>query len=216
MRRPLVITAAVIAVLASGPTTAAGQGRAGTWESHHAISNLMFRYAEFVDQANFDGLSALFAHGQIRSTSMEDNGQGMTGAAIGKFYAATNRVHEDGTLLLCRVSGDGQVTLPGDCWRPLRGPLRARQRRMAFCRPPRPSRPDREHGRASFFRSLQGRSRRFDFGALTLPGNWARPFRTARPKMVCVRRSLAARLMGRCGTRDFPGSPTHRGFRFQS
>ena len=111
MRRPLVITAAVMAVLASGPTTAAGQGRAGTWESHHAISNLMFRYAEFVDQANFDGLSALFAHGQIRSTSMEDSGKGLTGAAVGKFYAATNRVHEDGTLRTRHLSTNVRIDI---------------------------------------------------------------------------------------------------------
>jgi len=71
---------------------------AGTWESHHAISNLMFRYAECVDQADFDGLSELFAHGSVRSTSAADSEQAMSGAAVGRFYAATNRVHDDGTL----------------------------------------------------------------------------------------------------------------------
>lgn len=69
---------------------------AGTWESHHAILNLMFRYAECVDQANFDGLSEVFAHGQIRSNSMEDGA--IVGAAVGKFYKSINVVHEDGTL----------------------------------------------------------------------------------------------------------------------
>ncbi len=71
---------------------------AGSWESHHAISNLMFRYAECVDQADFDGLSRLFANGTIRSTSAEESEQGMRGDAVGRFYAATNRVHDDGTL----------------------------------------------------------------------------------------------------------------------
>ena len=71
---------------------------AGTWESHHAISDLMFRYAECVDTADFDGLSALFAHGQIRSSSAADPQQAMSGADVGRFYAATNRVHADGTL----------------------------------------------------------------------------------------------------------------------
>ena len=71
---------------------------AGTWESHHAISDLMFRYAECVDLANFDGLSELFAHGTMRSTSAEESQEGMTGETIGRFYAATNRVHDDGTL----------------------------------------------------------------------------------------------------------------------
>jgi 3-phenylpropionate/cinnamic acid dioxygenase small subunit len=58
----------------------------------------MFRYAECVDQADFDGLSELFANGSIRSTSAEESDAGMQGEAIGRFYAATNRVHEDGTL----------------------------------------------------------------------------------------------------------------------
>jgi len=71
---------------------------AGTWESHHAISSLMFRYAECVDQADFDGLSELFSEGTIRSTSAEEVGKGMRGEQVGRFYAATNRVHDDGTL----------------------------------------------------------------------------------------------------------------------
>jgi len=71
---------------------------AGTWESHHAITKLMFRYAECVDTADFDGLSALFANGIMTSTSAADEDGGMTGEQVGRFYAATNRVHEDGTL----------------------------------------------------------------------------------------------------------------------
>jgi 3-phenylpropionate/cinnamic acid dioxygenase small subunit len=71
---------------------------AGTWESHHAITKLMFRYAECVDTADFDGLSTLFANGVMTSTSAADEAGGMTGQQVGRFYAATNRVHEDGTL----------------------------------------------------------------------------------------------------------------------
>ena len=71
---------------------------AGTWESHHAISVLMFRYAECVDQADFDGLAELFAEGTMRSSSAADSEEGMTGKQVSRFYAATNRVHPDGTL----------------------------------------------------------------------------------------------------------------------
>jgi 3-phenylpropionate/cinnamic acid dioxygenase small subunit len=63
----------------------------------------MYRYAECVDQANFDGLSEIFAHGTIGSTSAA-GGQGMTGDQVGRFYAATNRVHENGTLCTRHVS----------------------------------------------------------------------------------------------------------------
>ena len=71
---------------------------AGTWESHHAITGLLFRYAECVDQADFEGLSELFAHGTLRSSSAQESDQGMRGAQVGRFYAATNKVHPDGTL----------------------------------------------------------------------------------------------------------------------
>ena len=69
---------------------------AGTWESHHAITSLMFRYTESVDAADFDGIAELFAHGRITT-------RGMDGAAVGPeavraLYAGTNKVHPDGTL----------------------------------------------------------------------------------------------------------------------
>jgi len=70
---------------------------AGSWESHHAISTLMFRYAECVDRADFDGLARLFAHGRLGSPSAASD-SGMTGGQLGRFYAATNKVHADGTL----------------------------------------------------------------------------------------------------------------------
>lgn len=68
---------------------------AGTWESHHAITALMFRYAECVDAANFGGIAELFSNGRITN-------EGVEGAIIGpdavrKLYERTNRVHDDGT-----------------------------------------------------------------------------------------------------------------------
>ena len=41
---------------------------AGSWESHHAISALMFRYAEYVDAANFGGIADLFSNGRITNS----------------------------------------------------------------------------------------------------------------------------------------------------
>ena len=68
---------------------------AGSWESYHAITSLMFRYAACVDAADFPGIAALFTHGRITN-------EGVDGAIVGadavrRLYEETNRVHDDGT-----------------------------------------------------------------------------------------------------------------------
>jgi 3-phenylpropionate/cinnamic acid dioxygenase small subunit len=85
---------------------------AGTWESHHAITALMFRYAECVDGADFDGIAALFAEGKITN-------EGVAGAIIGsdavrKLYERTNRVHEDGTTRTRHVNSNVIVDIDDD------------------------------------------------------------------------------------------------------
>ena len=70
---------------------------AGEWASHHAITTLMYRYAECVDAADFDGIGDLFARGEITN-------RGVPGAIVGRdavaaLYRKTNRVHAGGTLL---------------------------------------------------------------------------------------------------------------------
>ena len=82
---------------------------AGTWESHHAITTLMFRYAECVDAADFDGIAALFAHGRITN-------EGVDGAIVGadavrKLYERTNRVHDDGTTRTRHVNSNVTVDI---------------------------------------------------------------------------------------------------------
>lgn len=69
---------------------------AGTWESHHAISALCYRYAEMMDAADFDGLAALFAHARLTNEGVPGAIEG--GDAIAGLYRTTNRVHDDGTL----------------------------------------------------------------------------------------------------------------------
>jgi 3-phenylpropionate/cinnamic acid dioxygenase small subunit len=69
---------------------------AGSWDSHHAITTLMFRYAECIDAADFDGVGALFAAGKITNAGYPGE---ITGAdAVANLYRTTNRVHSDGTL----------------------------------------------------------------------------------------------------------------------
>ena len=104
---------------------------AGSWESHHAITALMFRYAECVDAADFDGIAALFAHGRITN-------EGVEGAIVGpdavrKLYERTNRVHDDGTTRTRHVNTQRVVDIDEDAGTRV-GPLR---RSSCSSRPPR-------------------------------------------------------------------------------
>jgi 3-phenylpropionate/cinnamic acid dioxygenase small subunit len=69
---------------------------AGTWESHHAITTLCYRYAEMMDAADFDGLAELFANARLTNEGVPGAIEG--GDAIAALYRSTNRVHDDGTL----------------------------------------------------------------------------------------------------------------------
>ena len=69
----------------------------------------MYRYAECVDAADFDGIGALFARGQLTT-------RGMSGAivgadAIGDLYRSTNRVHPDGTLMTRHLTTNAIVDI---------------------------------------------------------------------------------------------------------
>jgi 3-phenylpropionate/cinnamic acid dioxygenase small subunit len=82
---------------------------AGTWESHHAITTLMYHYVECVDAADFDGIAALFEHGRITN-------EGVAGAiegpdAVRALYLGTNRVHPDGTLRTRHVTANAIVDI---------------------------------------------------------------------------------------------------------
>ena len=69
---------------------------AGTWESHHAITSLMFRYAEYIDAADFDAIGDLFADAVMTNEGVP--GEVTGGEAIKQLYVGTNKVHDDGTL----------------------------------------------------------------------------------------------------------------------
>lgn len=97
---------------------------AGSWQSYHAITSLMFQYAECIDRADFGGLGRLFAHAQIRS-SAADPTRGVAGeTAIRDFYAGTNKVHPDGTLrtrhlntnILTDIDDDAGVATVRSCY----------------------------------------------------------------------------------------------------
>jgi 3-phenylpropionate/cinnamic acid dioxygenase small subunit len=70
---------------------------AGEWASHHAITTLMYRYAECVDAADFDGVGALFARGRLTTRGMPGAIEGAD--AVAGLYRGTNKVHPNGTLM---------------------------------------------------------------------------------------------------------------------
>ncbi len=82
---------------------------AGTWESHHAITTLMFRYAECVDSADFDGIAALFEHGRITNEGVDGAIEGPD--AVRTLYERTNRVHADGTTRTRHVNANPMVDI---------------------------------------------------------------------------------------------------------
>ena len=61
-----------------------------------AIRNLLYRYAECIDAADFDGVAALFEHGAVAAPGMKEPARGV--AAVAHLYRSSSRVHEDGTL----------------------------------------------------------------------------------------------------------------------
>ena len=61
-----------------------------------AIRNLLYRYAECIDAADFDGVAALFADGAVTAPGMVEPARGVV--AVAQLYRASSRVHDDGTL----------------------------------------------------------------------------------------------------------------------
>lgn len=76
-----------------------------------AIRRLLYRYAECIDAADFAGLGALFAHGEIRAAGMPAPLRGAE--AVVAFYTRVSRVHEDGTLCTRHFVGNEIVELDG-------------------------------------------------------------------------------------------------------
>jgi 3-phenylpropionate/cinnamic acid dioxygenase small subunit len=66
------------------------------WESHRDIERLLYRYAKYVDAAQWDELGRLFTHAEVRTSS---GGEVVRGAeAVVGQWSSFNKVHADGTL----------------------------------------------------------------------------------------------------------------------
>lgn len=82
---------------------------AGTWESHHAITSLMYEYADCVDRGDYDGIGRLFAHGRI---TQKHGGAPTVGAgAVTALYHHTTKLHPDGTTRTRHVNANIQVDI---------------------------------------------------------------------------------------------------------
>lgn len=78
-----------------------------TFESWHAITNLLYRYAECIDLADFDGIESLFADAVMTNEGFAGEIRG--GSAIGAIYRNFNKVHSDGTLRTRHVTTNAIV-----------------------------------------------------------------------------------------------------------
>lgn len=67
-----------------------------SFEAYHAITTLLYRYAECIDAADFDGIAALFADATVTNEGFPGEIRG--GDAIAGVYRSFNKVHADGTL----------------------------------------------------------------------------------------------------------------------
>ncbi len=85
---------------------------AGTWESYHAITTLLYRYAEYMDAADFDAVAELFADAVLTNEGVDGEVRG--GEAIARLYRRTNRVHDDGTLRTRHVTTNVIVDIDED------------------------------------------------------------------------------------------------------
>jgi 3-phenylpropionate/cinnamic acid dioxygenase small subunit len=80
-----------------------------------AVHALLARYAECVDRADFDGVGELFAHATLRSNAGPDAVRGRD--AVRALYAATNRLHADGTPRTHHLVTNVIVDVDGDAGR---------------------------------------------------------------------------------------------------
>ncbi|MFI0371153.1 nuclear transport factor 2 family protein [Actinomadura sp. 1N219] len=78
--------------------------------SHQAIANLIFRYAECVDAADFAGIRDLFADAVFTDSGGSLHG----GDAIADMFAKTVIVHDDGTLRTRHVTTNLAIEVDED------------------------------------------------------------------------------------------------------
>lgn len=81
-------------------------------EDAEAIRNLLHRYAECIDAADFAGVGALFEHGGLIAPGMREPLRGAE--RVRRLYESANRVHTCGTLRTLHVVVNPIVEVAAD------------------------------------------------------------------------------------------------------
>jgi 3-phenylpropionate/cinnamic acid dioxygenase small subunit len=79
---------------------------------HCAITNLIHRYAELIDAGDLDAVADLFAHGEVSNEGFPEAARGRD--EVLALYAASARVHGDGTLRTKHVTTNAIVEIDAD------------------------------------------------------------------------------------------------------
>lgn len=83
--------------------------------SERDIENLLYRYGELVDAADFDGIGQLFAHGRIAQSHDAPDSEALVGAGpVAGMYRHNNKVHPDGTLRTKHVITNAIIEIAPD------------------------------------------------------------------------------------------------------
>lgn len=80
--------------------------------SHRQIENLIYRYAELIDDGDLDGVAALLERARFIGPDGSVQAEGRD--AIRAVYAGFTRLYDDGTPLTQHVTTNVQVMVEGD------------------------------------------------------------------------------------------------------
>lgn len=85
---------------------------AGTWESHHAITSLIYRYTEYVDAGAHQKVGELLSRATLATATAGGRTHQVAGAAaIADLYRQTNKLYPGGTPLTRHLCGNVLVDI---------------------------------------------------------------------------------------------------------
>ena len=85
-------------------------------DSHREIENLLYRYAELIDDGDLDGVARLFAHGEILAPAAISGARGFD-AVLAMYRAATRLYPDNGTPHTRHVTTNAIIEVDEDTGR---------------------------------------------------------------------------------------------------